>query len=116
MRPSIRRRWSTGCRLLAQVGTNNFTAQVSDGQGHTAATTFQVTVVHVNQPPQLKPQADATMDIGTTFTRTLIATDPDAGDVLTYSLVSGPTGMTLTGDRSELADSGAGCRRLRGDR
>jgi RHS repeat-associated protein len=81
----------------AQIGPHSFTAQVDDGQGHTAATSFQVTVAHTNQPPQLQPQANATIDIGTTFSRTLVASDPDDGDVLTFSLVSGPTGMTLTG-------------------
>ena len=81
----------------AQVGVNAFTAKVTDGQGQSATTTFKVTVTHVNQPPQLQPQANATVDIGGTFSRTLVATDPDAGDTLTYSLVAGPSGMTLTG-------------------
>ena len=61
----------------AQVGVNAFTARVTDGQGLTATTTFNVTVTHVNQPPQLQPQANATVDIGGTFSRTLVATDPD---------------------------------------
>lgn len=80
----------------AQVGTFNFTAKVTDSQNRSATQTFRVTVVHTNQAPQLAPQADATVRIGTTFTRTLTATDPDAGDTLTFALVSGPAGMTLT--------------------
>ena len=32
-----------------------------------------------------------------TATKTLTATDPDAGDVLTFTLLSGPAGMTLSG-------------------
>jgi len=81
----------------AQLGSNTFTATVADTAGHTATTTFHVTVEHTNQPPQLAPQASVILPVGTTFNRTLQATDPDAGDPLTFALVSGPAGMTLTG-------------------
>ena len=37
------------------------------------------------------------MAIGPAFARTLTASDPDAGDVLTFALVAGPAGMTLSG-------------------
>ena len=81
----------------AQLGLNTFTAKVTDSASHTAQTTFHVTVVHTNQPPQLAPQANVILPVGTVFTRTLQATDPDAGDVLTFALGTHPTGMTLTG-------------------
>jgi RHS repeat-associated protein len=81
----------------AQLGSNTFTATVADTGGHTATTTFHVTVEHTNQAPQLAPQANVILPVGTAFSRTLQATDPDAGDTLTFALVSGPAGMTLTG-------------------
>ncbi|MEO8305631.1 MAG: RHS repeat-associated core domain-containing protein [Betaproteobacteria bacterium] len=81
----------------AQLGVNTFTATVTDAAGHTASTTFHVTVVRINQPPLLSLQADATVSIGTTFVRTLNATDSDAGDTMTFALLSGPGGMTLIG-------------------
>ena len=82
---------------LAELGANQFTAKVTDQHGNSATTSFKVTVTQVNLPPQLAPQADATVRISTTFTRTLTATSPNAGDTLTFSLVSGPAGMLLTG-------------------
>ncbi|WP_157817577.1 putative Ig domain-containing protein [Candidatus Thiodictyon syntrophicum] len=81
----------------AQLGPNTFTATVADTAGHTATTTFHVTVEHTNQAPQLAPQVNVILPVGAAFSRTLQATDPDAGDTLTFALVSGPAGMTLTG-------------------
>ncbi|MBK9441607.1 MAG: hypothetical protein IPN53_09935 [Comamonadaceae bacterium] len=80
----------------AQLGAHTFTAKVTDSANKTAQTTFHVTVVHTNQAPQLAPQPNLILPVGTVFTRTLQATDPDAGDVLAFSLVSGPAGMALT--------------------
>lgn len=82
----------------AQLGTNTFTATVADTVGNTATTTFKVTVEHTNQAPQLVPQPNVILPVGTAFSRTLQATDPDADDTLTFALVSGPAGMTLTGN------------------
>ncbi|MEO6749733.1 MAG: putative Ig domain-containing protein, partial [Casimicrobiaceae bacterium] len=82
---------------LAELGSNAFTASVTDGLGHTATTQFNVTVVYTNHPPQLAAQPDATLPAGSEFSRVLTATDPDAGDTLTYALVAGPPGLTLSG-------------------
>ena len=35
------------------------------------------------------------INIGQIYTHTVIASDPDAGDVLTYSLITAPSGMTI---------------------
>ncbi|MFT3791350.1 MAG: PASTA domain-containing protein [Rudaea sp.] len=80
-----------------QLGTHAFTAQVTDGTGDTATTTFHVTVTQTNHAPVLAAQPDETVAIGANFTRTLMASDLDAGDTLTFALVSGPAGMTLAG-------------------
>jgi RHS repeat-associated protein len=79
-----------------QVGTHAFTARVADGQGRSAFTTFNVTVVRNNHAPSLAAQADAAIGRGQPFARTLEASDPD-GDTLAFELVGGPPGMTLTG-------------------
>ncbi|MEP7181304.1 MAG: RHS repeat-associated core domain-containing protein [Betaproteobacteria bacterium] len=81
----------------AQLGPHPFTARVTDSSGKFATTTFNVTVVHTNHAPALQPQNNQIVAIGTTFTRKLAATDPDAGDTLTFSLMSGPSGMTISG-------------------
>jgi RHS repeat-associated protein len=90
----------------AQLGPHTFTAKVTDSSGNAATTTFSVTVVHTNHAPQLGPQASLTMPVGTAFARTLTASDPDAGDVLGFTLVSGPAGMTLTGAALNWSTSG----------
>ncbi len=82
----------------AQVGPHAFTAQVSDGGGHSATASFTVTVTPAaNTTPMLGAQENQTLAIGTPFTRALSGVDPDAGDTLAFSLVTGPSGMTLSG-------------------
>ncbi|NGO39706.1 hypothetical protein G4L39_09915 [Limisphaera ngatamarikiensis] len=84
-----------------------------------------VTVREVNRPPRLAPIADVTVDEGTLLSLDLQADDPDwPPNRLTFALVSGPEGMTVspggalvwavpagTGDRTfavtvEVADDG----------
>ena len=81
----------------SQLGTHPFTARVTDGAGASATASFNVTVVHVNRPPVMQPQVNQVVAVGTPFARKLAATDPDAGDTLTFALDSGPAGMTITG-------------------
>ncbi|MFO1311988.1 MAG: PASTA domain-containing protein [Burkholderiales bacterium] len=83
---------------LAQLGTHAITVQVTDSSGHSASVTFNVTVTApANTPPVLAAQENQIVAIGTPFARKLAASDPDAGELLTFSLVSGPSGMTLAG-------------------
>lgn len=91
---------------MAQLGVHPFTARVADSGGKFATTSFNVTVVHVNRAPQLSPQASLSMPVGAPFARTLSATDPDAGDTLTFAKVAGPPGMTLSGADLAWATSG----------
>ncbi len=85
----------------SQVGNHPVTVQVADNTqpaSLTASKSFTITVVDANQPPAFTApsKADDSVLAGATFTRALSATDPDAGDTLTYSLVSGPPGMTVS--------------------
>ncbi len=85
-----------------QVGTHTFMVQVSDTSGHTSTASFDVTVTApANRPPVLGTQENQVVAIGTTFARKLTAADPDTAETLTFSLPSGPPGLTLTG--SDLA-------------
>lgn len=81
----------------AQLGWNTFTARVVDGQGRFDVKTFRVNVTADNRPPVLAPQQDASQALGSAFSRTLTATDPDAANTLTFALISGPAGMTING-------------------
>lgn len=81
----------------SQLGGQLVTVQVRDGGGHSAQRTFQVTVVDHDHPPVLGPLSDDVTTVGTGYTKLLTATDPDPGDTLTFTLLSGPAGMTLAG-------------------
>lgn len=80
-----------------QLGPRSMTVQVRDGGGQSAQATFQVTVIDHDHPPVMGPLPDDLTRVGASYTKVLTATDPDAGDVLTFSLLSGPAGMTLSG-------------------
>ena len=82
----------------AQLGTHAFNAKVTDSAGGSATTTFNVTVVHTNRPPQLAAQINTILPVGNAFNRTLQASDPDNGDSLTFALVTAPVGMALSGN------------------
>jgi YD repeat-containing protein len=83
----------------AQLGGHSITVQVADPGGLSAQATFQVTVAEGNHPPVLDPLADETTTMGASWTRVVTAGDPDPGDPLTFTLLSGPAGMILTGQQ-----------------
>jgi|GEM_PF-2442459 len=84
----------------ANVGVNAFVVRVADNGGATDDAALNITVANVNDPPVFtanpinKPNAN--QDVAYTG-QTLAgsATDPDAGDSLTYSKVSGPAWLTV---------------------
>ena len=78
-----------------QVGNNDVVAQVTDLAGATDTQSFTITVANVNDPPSITstPVTTATEDV--LYTYDVDATDPDLGDVLTYSLTIAPVGMTI---------------------
>ncbi len=82
-----------------QLGSRSVTVQVQDQSGQTAQRTFQVTVVDHNHAPVLGALVDDVTSVGASYTKTLTATDPDAGDVLSWTLLTGPSGLTLTGSQ-----------------
>ncbi|MCX6612373.1 MAG: FG-GAP-like repeat-containing protein, partial [Acidobacteria bacterium] len=79
----------------SQLGNNSFTARVQDNKGNSDSKSFTVNVVNTNGAPLFDPQPDETISRGINFSRMLNALDPNPNDTLTYSLISGPIGMTL---------------------
>lgn len=55
-------------------------------------------IVPINRPPEITSTPVKTATVGEAYTYDVDATDPDTGDVLTYSLISEPTGMVINGD------------------
>jgi len=75
-----------------QGGANKVVVKVTDGHV-TVEQTFNI-MVFMN--PTITSQPTRTkIYSGESFDYTLLATDPDAGDVLTYSLDGAPAGMTI---------------------
>ena len=91
----------SGTPLQVDVGENSWTVQVSDGEGGTDTATLNITVINVNDAPEFTSdpitKADANEDDAYTG-QTLAgsATDED-GDTLTYSKVSGPAWLSISG-------------------
>ncbi|MBI1249378.1 tandem-95 repeat protein [bacterium] len=81
---------------LGQVGSQHVRLHVEDPYGSIAYQEFDIVVRPPNQAPSLVGDGPAveTVEAGHTFSRDIWATDPD-GDHLTYTLVSGPDGMTV---------------------
>jgi uncharacterized delta-60 repeat protein len=76
-------------------GGDSFTFRVNDGLVDSPLATVSLTVNSVNDVPVANSQA-VTTDEDTAVAITLSGNDVD-GDVLTYSIVNGPTNGTLTG-------------------
>ncbi len=81
-----------------QLGTHNVTVNVRDTANQTAQASFSVTVLNANRAPQFTAASsqNATTGVGAGYVRTLVATDPDPAGALSYALVSGPGGLTVS--------------------
>ena len=98
------------------MGANAVTVRVRDAALAAATQSFTVTVANTNDAPTITstPVTAATED--TAYSYDVNATDPDAGDTLTYSLTTAPSGMTInatTGVISWTPDQRPGGRQCR---
>ncbi|MGH8547581.1 MAG: putative Ig domain-containing protein [Methylococcales bacterium] len=83
--------------IANQAGTQSVTVRVQDQGGLSAVQTYSVTVspAPANQAPTITSTPVPTATAGQLYSYDIDATDPDAGDVLTYSLVAGPSTLTV---------------------
>ncbi len=80
----------------AQLGVFNVVVSASDGFLADTAKA-KITVIHVNHAPSFVSKLrDTTINLGATLTFSYSATDIDAGTTITYTLVTGPSGATLS--------------------
>ncbi|HRI45376.1 MAG TPA: putative Ig domain-containing protein, partial [Fimbriimonadaceae bacterium] len=88
---------STAGHLLTMIdGVGGWTTLVS-APTNTAFRSVRMSIFAApNSAPTLTVPSDATLDEGDTYSETAIATDPDAGQTLTFSKVSGPAGLTVS--------------------
>ncbi len=96
--------WSPG---IGDLGTHPVTARVMDAEGLMDDENFSIEVAQLivqqdtNNPPSLTVPGNQEIVFGNPLTGvTASATDPDSGDVLTFSLANAPAGMNI--------DSGSG--------
>jgi alpha-tubulin suppressor-like RCC1 family protein len=76
-------------------GSDSFDVTVRDPSGLTAVAAVSVTVTCVNDAPVIAAVPAQSLPWGEPLAVLLSATDPDAGDSLTFSRVSGPSGLTV---------------------
>ena len=86
-------RWTPG---LSDLGTHTFAVRVRDAAGAADTGSFTVEVVASDGAPVLDPIEDGATTTGALFLRTITASDPNPGDALTFSRVSGPSGLAVT--------------------
>ena len=82
-----------------QLGNQSVTVIVSDGVGGEALQTIKINVLAtgVNTAPVISISPRAAAQVGRNYVGRVGATDND-GDLLSYSIVTGPTGLTITDD------------------
>ena len=90
----------SGTPITTDVGTGSFTVEVSDSSFATATATLNITVANTNDAPVFKTNpvvspsgSEKAIYVGGTLAT--CATDPNAGDTLTFSKVSGPAWLVV---------------------
>ncbi len=79
----------------SDVGSNLIRIVVDDGRGGTTLHQFTLEVLNTNDPPLITSTPDSTAIEDSTYHYTLVATDPDPADTLSYSLVAGPNSIRV---------------------
>ncbi|MEJ2076038.1 MAG: choice-of-anchor A family protein, partial [Reinekea sp.] len=88
-------RWTPGDEFIGT--TETYTVRITDAYGVFSESVFEIQVVD-NQAPSFQSSPVTHAVAGRTYGYTMTAKDPD-GDKLTYTLVSGPEGMTLSNSK-----------------
>ncbi|HEY9175703.1 MAG TPA: family 43 glycosylhydrolase [Verrucomicrobiae bacterium] len=76
-------------------GDEFFNGTIRDARVYGRALTGDEIAALANRPPALLPVADRVMGAGQTLVITNIASDPDAGQTLTFSLLTAPVGASV---------------------
>ncbi|HEY6871527.1 MAG TPA: Ig-like domain-containing protein [Geobacteraceae bacterium] len=84
----------TATPVFPQAGSYSVGFTATDGKGGTAYASLNLTVVHVNRPPVITTLTLPGGRVDQQYVGTVAASDPD-GDTLAFSLLAGPTGMTI---------------------
>jgi len=84
----------SGTPTNANIGPQMVVITVSDGKTPINQE-FTLTVVNKNDSPEITSTPELTVDEDVLYSYTIVATDPDVGDDLTYSAPTKPSWLTL---------------------
>ncbi len=84
-------------------GADSFTFRVNNGVANSNTATVTINVTPVNDPPVLTVPGAQTVAEGQPLNFVVNATDPDAGQTLTFSAANVPTGATFTAATRQFA-------------
>jgi hypothetical protein len=84
----------SGTPTNADIGEQMIVLTVSDGQT-SINQEFTLDVVNKNDPPEITSSPVLTVDEDDLYSYTVVATDPDINDVLSYTATTLPTWLTL---------------------
>jgi parallel beta-helix repeat protein len=90
-----------GMPTNGEVGIHQIVVNVSDGTSYVTRT-FNLTVLNVNELPTITSYPISVAKPGSEYVYTIIAEDIDAGDVLTFSFVEAPEGMTINSQTGKI--------------
>ncbi|HEY1227233.1 MAG TPA: Ig-like domain-containing protein, partial [Ramlibacter sp.] len=76
-------------------GADRLTFRANDGEVDSNLATVSITVTPVNDPPRITSVAPLLTADNVAYRYPVTAEDIDVGDVLTFSLLTAPTGMTI---------------------
>ena len=79
-------------------GIDTFSYTASDPDGLTSTAKVEVKIIPLNDPPEITSDPITTAIVEVQYVYDVNAIDPDAGDKLSFSLVSKPDGMTIDKD------------------
>jgi RHS repeat-associated protein len=79
-----------------QIGNRVYVVEAKNALGYHDLQGFALNVCqNANHPPEIVSEAVRSAHVGQAYAYDVQAVDPDTSDVLTYSLVANPTGMTI---------------------
>ncbi len=92
----------TGTLSAVSAGSYNVDVTVSDDNS-TDGQSFVWTVNDVNQPPSITNPGNQVNQLSDTVSLTVVASDPDSGDVLTFSESGLPDGLNIDSNTGEIS-------------
>lgn len=88
-------RWTP---TYGQAGDHTVTVRVVESAELFNSQDFTITVKNVNRPPVITSVPETAASVGQLYSYDMEADDPDPGETPTYTLISGPLGMTMDKD------------------